>query len=173
MEGCIRRSSRRGPRTPPVLGGWGLSTFLTPTYTLRRRLGARGPHKRSRVRTRVSGDPLCMGGSERGSHLPYKVGHPDSPPSRAGSNLRRFPTRRSRHLYWDPPRGLPPSPFPPGPLPGPLTRPCAGALNQAVCREDPSPGGGGLPPGLVCHTSSEFEFELKVQVRTHESSRAQ
>ena len=42
-----------------------------------------------------------MGVGRQLASLPYKVGHPDSPPNRAGSGLRRF-HGPVRHLAGDP-----------------------------------------------------------------------
>jgi hypothetical protein len=68
----------------PRLGGLPTLAF---TYTLRPSLDAPLARKRSSVPSRVAGGPVCMGWSVRWSILPYKVGHPGSPPTRAGRDL--------------------------------------------------------------------------------------
>ena len=67
-EGCVGAPAAAFPR-----GGVLAFAFITPTYTLRRRLGAAGLPVHSRVRRWVPGRPLCMGGpgTDRISHTKW------------------------------------------------------------------------------------------------------
>lgn len=78
-----RNCERTHAGLPPERG---LPTFAF-TYTLRPSLDTPLARKRSTVPTRLPGGLLCMGWSVRWSIFPYKVGHPGSPPTRAGRDL--------------------------------------------------------------------------------------
>ena len=93
-KGCERARGRDSPI-------WGGLPTLAFTYTLRPSLDAPLARKRSTVPSRMPGGPLCMGWSVRLSVLPYKVGHPGSPPTRAGRDLGLV--RRGASCWLGPP----------------------------------------------------------------------